>query len=207
MGGGSSKQSHIREIDSEIDAQFRANCNASASGIQVITLKDVTIIARDNCRFSAVNKASLNSTCEMSPIFDAIAEMAVNTDMEFAQRLQDAQDRQANMKCDADNCEDRLKVSIKRRLASACDSKSRAIQTVNVLGGTIFCDGNTIADFGNQTEIRATCLSKLLHDVVEEMSPDKTDPEDITSTLTQKQIMLLIVLLLIAVLVLSSMKK
>ncbi len=173
MGGGGSKQTSIlREIDSKLDAQFKAHCNSSAQSIQEINLKDVNIIARDNCRISFMNKASVNSSCDMGPIIDAVAEMAVSTNAEFAKGLQDAQDRQANMKCEADNCEDKVKVAVTKNLTSACESSSKAQQTMNLTGATIFCDGNTVAEFGNFSEVRATCLRSLLHGGLEEISDE-----------------------------------
>jgi hypothetical protein len=176
MGEGGSKQTSIfREIDANIDAQFKANCNASAQSIQEILLRDVNIIAKDNCKISFMNKASVNSSCDMGPIIDAIAEMAVSTDQEFAKTLQDTQDRQANAKCEADNCTDKVKVAVKKNLTSACESLSKAQQTMEVTGATIFCDGNSVAEFGNFSEVRATCLRSLLHGGVEEVSSQEKE--------------------------------
>ena len=170
MGGGGSKQqsSVIREIDAKLDAQFTAHCNSTATSIQEITLEDVNIIAKENCKIRFMNKASLNSSCDMGPILDAIAEMAVNTNQEFAKTLQDTQDRQANMKCDADNCEDKIKVAITKKLTSSCESRAKAEQTMKLTGATIYCDGNSVAEFGNFTEVRATCLRSLLLDGLKE---------------------------------------
>lgn len=171
MGGGGSKQTSVlREIDAKLDAQFTAHCNASAQSIQEIVLRDVNIIARENCKISFMNKASVNSSCDMGPIIDAIAEMTVSADQEFAKTLQDAQDRQANAKCEADNCTDKVKVAVTKKLNSACESSSKAQQTMQVTGATIFCDGNSVAEFGNFSEVRATCLRSLLHGGVEEVS-------------------------------------
>lgn len=175
MGGGGSKQASVlREIDAKLNAQFTANCNASAQSIQEILLRDVNIIAKDNCRISFMNKASLNSSCDMGPIIDAIAEMAVSADQEFAKTLQDTQDRQANARCEADNCVDKLKVAVTKNLTAACESSSKAQQTMQVTGATIFCDGNSVAEFGNFSEVRATCLRSLLHGGVEEVSGQNT---------------------------------
>tara|TARA_B110000285_G_C15074160_1_gene589724 strand:+ start:907 stop:1548 length:642 start_codon:yes stop_codon:yes gene_type:complete len=175
MGGGGSKQTSIlREIDAKLDAQFTTNCNPSAQSIQEILLRDVNIIAKDNCKISFMNKASVNSSCDMGPIIDAIAEMAVSTDQEFAKTLQDAQDRQANAKCEADNCTDKVKVAVTKKLTSACESSSKAQQTMQLTGATIFCDGNSVAEFGNFSEVRATCLRSLLHGGVEEVSSEGT---------------------------------
>uniref|UniRef100_A0A6C0IXW7 Uncharacterized protein n=1 Tax=viral metagenome TaxID=1070528 RepID=A0A6C0IXW7_9ZZZZ len=176
MGGGGSKQtSHFKEIDSRLTAQFEANCKSSAQSIQEISLKGVNIIATDNCNISFMNKASVNSSCDMGPIIDAIAEMAVSTDQEFAKKLEDAQDRQANAKCDKDNCTDKLKVSVAKRLTSACESSSKAQQTLELIGATIICDGNSVAKFGNFSEVRASCLRSLLHGGVEELSGQNTE--------------------------------
>lgn len=170
MGGGGSKQTFLREIDANLNSQFTAHCNASAQSIQEIVLRDVNIIATENCRISFINRASVNSSCDMSPIIDAIAEMAVSADQEFARTLQDTQDRQANATCEADNCTDRVKVAVKNNLHSACESSSKAQQTMQVTGATIFCDGNSVAEFGSFSEVRATCLRSLLHGGVEEVS-------------------------------------
>jgi len=176
MGGGGSKQTSImREIDAKLDAQFTANCIASAQSIQEIVLRDVNIIAKDNCNISFMNKASVNSSCDMGPIIDAIAEMAVSENKEFAKTLQDAQDRQANANCEADNCTDKLKVAVTKNLTSACESSSKAEQTMKLIGATIFCDGNSVAEFGNFSEVRATCLRSLLHGGVEDVSGQNTE--------------------------------
>lgn len=174
MGGGGSKQTILREIDGKLDLQFQAHCNSNAQSIQEIYLKDVNIIARDNCKIAFMNKASVNSSCDMGPIIDAIAEMAVSANEEFSKTLQDAQDRQANMKCEADHCEDKLKVAITKNLTSACESVSKAQQTFKLHGGTIVCSGNTVAEFGNFSEVRATCLRSLLHGGLEEVSSKET---------------------------------
>lgn len=159
----------LKEIDSTLDTQFKANCLASAESIQEIVLEGVNFIIADNCQFSFKNKASVNNTCEMGPIIDAIAEMAVSADQEFAKTLQDAQDRQANTKC-ADNCIDKVKVAIKKKLDSDCKTSSKAKQTMKITGGTILCDGNSVAEYGQFSEVRATCLRSLLHGGVEEVS-------------------------------------
>lgn len=177
MGGGGSKQ--LSDIDAVLDVQFKANCNTSAQSIQAITLEGVNIIASDNCQISFMNKASVNSTCDMGPIIDAISEMAVSADKDFAETLQDAQDRQANSKCEADNCVDKVKVAVRRRLTEACESKAKAQQTMKLTGARIFCDGNTVATFGNFSEVRATCLRSLLHGGIEEVSSKNTS--DISS--------------------------
>lgn len=175
MGGGGSKQTTIlKEIDAQLDAQFTANCNASAQSIQKITLKGLNLIIRDGCRISFMNKASVNSSCNIGPIIDAISEMVVSTDQEFAKGLQDAQDRQANQKCEADNCEDKLKIAVTKKLTSDCASEAKAQQTVELIGSTIFCDGNSVAEYGNASEVRATCLRSLLHTAVEEAVSERT---------------------------------
>ena len=184
MGGGGSKTktSILREIDSKLDAQFTANCNSNAQIIQEINLDGLNIIARDNCRISFMNKASVNSTCDMGPIIDAISEMAVSTDREFAKGLQEAQDQQANQKCEADNCEDKLKVAVTKRLTSACESSAKAQQTLKIIGLTILCDGNAVANFGNSSEVRATCLRSLLHSGVEDASSEGAENTSSAST-------------------------
>ena len=176
MGGGSSKQM-LREIDSKLDAQFTAYCDTSAQSIQEVVLTNVNIIATDNCRMSFMNKASVNNECDMGPILDAIAEMAVNADQEFAKALQDAQDRQANANCEADNCKDRVKVAVTKNLTQSCESSAKAQQTMRLNGGTIICDGNSVAEFGNFSEVRATCLRSLLHGGVEDVSGQNTGEE------------------------------
>jgi hypothetical protein len=118
----------------------------------------------------------------MGPIIDAISEMAVSADKEFAKSLQDAQDRQANSKCEADNCVDKLKVAVTKRLTASCESQSKAQQTMKVTGATIFCDGNTVANFGNFSEVRATCLRSLLHGGIEEVSSKNTTDGGSTSS-------------------------
>lgn len=177
MGGSSSKPKRtiLREIDSTLDAQFKANCIASAQSIQETVLKNVNIIAMDNCNISVMNKASVNTTCEMGPIIDGIAEMAVSADQEFAKNLQNAQDRQANAKCDSNNCIDKIKIGVTKNLTSTCESSAKAEQSMKLIGSTIFCDGNTVAKFGNFSEVRATCLRSLLHDAVDEAFRQNTE--------------------------------
>lgn len=212
MGGGGSKQTSVlREIDAQLDAQFTAHCNASAQSIQEIVLRDVNVIAKDNCKISFMNKASVNSSCDMGPIIDAIAEMAVSADQEFAKTLQDAQDRQANAKCEADNCTDKVKVAVTKKLNSACESASKAQQTMEVTGATIFCDGNSVAEFGNLSEVRATCLRSLLHGGVEEVSGQNTgnlgsssSSSSSSSQSLDNDMMMMAALALIAIIILTK---
>lgn len=175
MGGGGSKQTIIRDLDVKLDHLFKANCNSSAQSIQEISLKGVNIEITDNCKISFMNKAIVNSSCDIGPIIDAIAEMAVSENREFAKTLLDAQDRMAILKCEADNCEDRQKVAITKKLNAACESSSKAQQTLKLNGGTILCDGNAVAEYGNFSEVRATCLRSLLHGGVEEVSSQETE--------------------------------
>lgn len=210
MGGGGSKQTSVlREIDAKLDAQFTAHCNASAQSIQEIVLRGVNIIARENCKISFMNKASVNSSCDMGPIMDAIAEMAVSADQEFAKNLQDTQDRRANAKCEADNCTDKVKVAVTKNLKSACESSSKAQQTLEVIGATIFCDGNTVAKFGNFSEVRATCLRSLLNGAVEEVSGQNSGNLGSSSSSSSSQssdndMMIIGALALIAIIILTK---
>ena len=165
MGGSNSKNRDFYEksIDVKLNNTFDANCQARASSFQEIHLNNVNFFIRDNCKLEFVNRAVLNTTCEMGPIIDAIAEMAVATDEEFAKTLQDTNDRESLDKCEADNCIDRLKVNVKKHLDATCGSQARATQSFNMHGGTIYCDGNSVATYGNFAEVRASCLRDMLY--------------------------------------------
>ena len=164
MGGSVSKSTYQRDIDVKLNSTFQANCAASAVSIQTINLKNVNIITRDNCSSSFTNRASLNTSCDMSAIIDSIAEMAASTDEEFAKTLQDVSDREAFDKCEADNCLEKLKINVKKNLSASCATEARAMQTFNMDGGTIYCDGNSVAQYGNFAEVRASCLRSMLLD-------------------------------------------
>jgi|GEM_PF-7068209 hypothetical protein len=199
MGGGGSEPI---DIDGILDAQFKINCLASATSIQDIELNKVNVIMGDNCNLTFMNRASVNSSCEMAPIIDAIAEVVVSADEEFAKTLQDAQDRQANAKCEADNCTDKIKVAIAKNLNSACETAAKAQQTLTLNGANIICDGNTVSKFGNYTEVRAHCLRSLLHDTVEEVSGQNS--ENLGSS-DNDMMMMLGVLALIAIIILEEL--
>lgn len=171
MGGGGSKEKaeYFRAIDTQLNNQFEVNCLASAESIQELTLEDTSVIMRDNCKISFMNKVSVNSTCNMTPIIDAIAEMVVNGDQKLAETLQATQDRQANAQCEADNCKDRLTISVTNNLKSSCENAAKSKQSLKMIGGTIICDGNAVAEHGNFSEVKATCLRSLLRGGVEEV--------------------------------------
>lgn len=176
MGGNSSKPtSYIEEIDTTISSQFEAHCTPTANSAQIIELQGLNIIAKDNCRMEFMNKASVDSTCEMSPIIDGVSKMAVETSKEFAEILQGAMDREANKNCDADNCEDKLRVAVTKHLTAKCASETTANQTLKMNGGVIFCTGNTVSTYGNYAEVRASCLQKLLHDAHKQAFGDDSD--------------------------------
>ena len=203
MGGGGSE---AIDIDGILDAQFKINCLASATSIQNIELNHVSFIMGDNCNLTFRNRASVNSSCEMAPIIDAIAEVVVSADEEFAKTLQDAQDRQANAKCEADNCTDKIKVAIAKNLNSACATAAKAQQTLTLNGANIICDGNTVSKFGNYTEVRAHCLRSLLgvEDTVEEVSGQNSENLGSSDNDNNDMMMMLGVLALIAIIILEE---
>jgi hypothetical protein len=56
-----------------------------------------------------------------------------------------------------------LKVNVKKHLDATCGSQARATQSFNMHGGTIYCDGNSVATYGNFAEVRASCLRDMLY--------------------------------------------
>ena len=217
MGAGGSKPkmtSVIREIDQKINAEFTANCNTSAQSIQEIEINNMNIIMEEGCRMAFINRATVNSFCDMGPIIDAIAEKAVDENQEFAKTIQDAQDRVANAKCKADNCKDKIKVAVTKKLTSNCESSAKAQQTLRLNGATIICNGNTVAKFGNYSEVRATCIRSLLHGGLEEMSKNDTGefespsspPPSYSSKYSESYMMIMFALAFFAIIILTKKK-
>lgn len=168
MGGGNSKPTpeQMRQIGANLDLQFSGNCSANASVQQTIQLNNVTIRARDDCSINFINYATVNSTCDMGAIIDAIAQLAVQADAEFAKALMSAQDAANASKADAHT----QQINVKKKLTSECHSTASARQSLEVNGAVLECTGNAQITSGNESDVRATCLRTQLHNALTEAS-------------------------------------
>lgn len=173
MGGGPSK---LSIIDNELYAAFDAHCESSADSYQEITLENVNINASGNCQMNFINKAVVNSACDMGPILDSVAEMAANADETFVKSLQATEARSTNGSDDFDvNV-----LKIRQNLTAKCSSRARAEQQLRLKNVTISCNDNSSQTWGNTQDVRAMCLKSMLHDAFNSVPPPLTSSE--TST-------------------------
>tara|TARA_B100001778_G_scaffold328859_1_gene328916 strand:+ start:1560 stop:2201 length:642 start_codon:yes stop_codon:yes gene_type:complete len=156
MGGGSSR---LKYIDAQLDAKFRAHCEASATSQQLLELRNVKLTTRDDCTMNFRNTSTVNSACDMGPILDAVAEMSADADETFVRALQALEDRGST-----EATSDVTRMKIRRHLDSKCSAVSNAQQTLVLKGLTLACDGNSTINFGNVTDVRADCIRTLLHE-------------------------------------------
>lgn len=156
MGKGLSKEKAGRQIDALLDLEFQANCSASSSSRQEIELRGVTIVARDDCQINFFNRSTLNSTCDMAAILDRVATLAADADESFAKTLASADT--------AGEGDEPLSLQIRKKLSSQCNTSSDAMQTLRIIDSVFVCEGNTKSTYGNETDVRATCLRSVLHD-------------------------------------------
>jgi hypothetical protein len=185
MGGGGSKPTpeQIRQISANLDLLFSGNCSPNASVQQTISFKDVVIRASDNCSVGWFNLATVNSTCDMSAIIDAVAQLAVQADAEFAKALMSAQDAAEALTADVHT----QQMNVKKKLTAECHSVSQARQSILVSDSILYCDKNAQMNHGNKTDVRATCLRNQLHNALTEASGVNEEPSRLdTRTNTQQ---------------------
>jgi hypothetical protein len=168
MGVGGSKPTpeQIRQISANLDLQFSGNCLPSASVQQMIQLNNVKIRARDDCSINFINYATVNAKCDMSAIIDAIAQLAVQSDAEFAKALMSAQDAAEATTADTHT----QQISVKKKLKAECHSTANAMQSLVINGAVLECTGNSQITSGNEADVRATCLRTQLHNALTEAS-------------------------------------
>ena len=174
MGGGGSKhtQEQIKQISANLDLQFSGNCSPSASVQQKIELNNVKIKARDDCAINFINYATVNATCDMSAIIDAIAKLAVQTDEDFAKALMSAQDAAESTNADTHI----QQLHVKKKLTSECYSAANAKQSLVINGAVLECTGNSQITSGNDADVRATCLRTQLHNALTKASDVNKKP-------------------------------
>ena len=180
MGAGGSKPTpeQIRQISANLDVQFSGNCTPSASVQQMIKLNNVKIRARDNCSINFINYATVNAyECDMSAIIDAIAQLAVQTDAEFAKALMSAQDAAEATTADTHT----QQISVKKKLTSECHSNANAKQSLVINRAVLECTGNSQITSGNYADVRATCLRTQLHNALTEASLVNEEPSRLIS--------------------------
>lgn len=211
MGGSGSKPTpeQIRSISANLDLQFSGNCSPSASVQQEIQLNNVKIRARDDCVITWINYATVNATCDMSSIIDAIAELTVQADEEFAKALMSAEDAAES------TTKDIQKINVKKKLTSECYSTANAKQSLVVNGAVIECTGNSQITSGNEADVRATCLRTQLNDaltksskqskLVSRKNTQNTQNTQNTMELTENEIMVLGFALLLVITVVKKL--
>lgn len=179
MGGGGSKPTpeQIRQISANLDLQFSGNCSPSASVQQMIKLNNVKIRARDDCSINFINYATVNATCDMSAIIDAIAQLAVQADAEFAKALMSAQDAAEATTADTHT----QQINVKKKLTAECHSTANAKQSLVINGAVLECTGNSQITSGNDADVRATCLRTQLHNALTEASLVNEEPSRLIS--------------------------
>lgn len=179
MGGGGSKSTpeQIRQISANLNLQFSGNCSPSASAQQQIKLNNVKIRARDDCSINFINYATVNTTCDMSAIIDAIAQLAVEADENFAKALMSAQDAADSSTADTHT----QIINVKKKLKAECLSTSNAKQSLEINGAVLECTGNSQITSGNDADVRATCLRTQLHNALTEASLVNKEPSRLGS--------------------------
>lgn len=179
MGGGGSKPTpeQIRQISANLDLQFSGNCSPSASVQQTLSLKDVHIKASGDCAIGFFNLATVNATCDMGAIIDAIAQLAVQADAEFAKALMSAQDAAEASTADTHT----QQINVKNKLTAECHSTANARQSLLINGAVLECTGNSQINSGNEADVRATCLRTQLHNALAEASLVNEEPSRLVS--------------------------
>ena len=167
MGGRNSKPAErSREISANLKLQCDANCNPSATSQQRIELEGVTIRARDNCSINFINYATVDTSCDMNSIIDAVAKVAVQADESFAKQLMDARDAAESSSADVH----RQELNIQKSLKASCLSHANAQQTIKITGAVMECTGNSQITSGNDADVRATCLRTKLSEALDKVS-------------------------------------
>lgn len=167
MGGRNSKPAErSREISANLKLQFDANCNPSATSQQRIELEGVTIRARDNCSINFINYATVDTSCDMNSIIEAVAKVAVQADESFAKQLMDARDAAESSSADVH----RQELNIQKSLKASCLSHANAQQTIKFTGAVMECTGNSQVTSGNDADVRATCIRTKLNDALDKVS-------------------------------------
>lgn len=182
MGGGTSKEPrHYTDIDTSIRSQYSAHCNPLATSLQELNVNNVEVVARDRCKIYFLNKATVNTSCNMGLILDNLAEQAASAGADFARQLQSEEDAQANDCGEADECTNSIRLAIRRQLHSACGSGTTAQQTLNINGGKITCTDDAVVTHGNYSEVTAVCLTSVLQEALERTPAADDDSSDDSS--------------------------
>lgn len=150
------------KVGALLEAKFNANCHSTATSVQILDVRDISITAKGNCVVKFINEATVDSQCDMKPIIKSITDGLVATDKELARLLTGEDSRIAG----TDSTRD-LKIKIQKNLETHCDSHASAKQTLKVTGVNIYCDQEGGSEFRNTTEVRATCLKELLNDAID----------------------------------------
>lgn len=148
----------ISEAYSKIDRQFDSFCDASNNTSQSITLRGNTYIMTDDCKQTFVNKATVRANCKMDDITENVAQFLSTTNLG-----REIADIDTCADADAD-CTATLTESIKTKLRSACSSQNDATQSFTKTDSVILCDSNTDSVWGNEMDVRASCLKQQVLD-------------------------------------------
>lgn len=158
-----------KDMHGSVKTLFEGHCNADASMIAEIKLKNVTFTAKENCKLTYMNESSINTTCDMTTIIDEFAKQAVENDVQSAKKLQNTIDRETSIStCTSDDCLHEIKINITKNLHVLCDSQVKAEATIEQIGGEIICDGQSDLMFGNKIDARASCLHTLIDKIAED---------------------------------------
>ncbi len=163
----------ISEAYSKIDQQFDSFCDASNNTSQSITLTGNTYVMTDNCQQTFVNKATVRANCEMDDITENVAQFLSTTNLG-----REIADKDTCADASASECTATLTESIKTKLRSACSSHNDATQSFTMTNSVIMCDSNTDSVWGNEMDVRASCLKQKVLDaqtVIENRGNDDDD--------------------------------
>ena len=152
----------ISEAYTKIDQQFDSFCDASNNTSQTITLTGNTFIMTDDCQQTFVNKATVRANCEMNDITQNIAQFLSTT--EFAREIADEDALKACPDASTPECTATLTESVKKKLRSACSAHNDATQAFTMTDSVIMCDSKTDAVWGNEMDVRSSCLKQQVKD-------------------------------------------
>ena len=167
----STKPDKKTKIDSAIDYLFEANCDSSASSVQTIEFNDLSFVARGNCEVVVRNKATVNSSCNLTDIIKQFTDAVLQADDDLAKLLQGTA---------TSSDVDELKTSIVYNLEQKCVSQVDAKQTLRILGGNHSCDDQARLHFEQETNLQATCLKSVLTEAIDKQSPPAPPPNTTT---------------------------
>jgi len=158
------------KINAQLNSQFEANCQSTATSVQLLEVKDIKVVARGNCTISFKNESTVDSQCDLKPIIKSVTDALVATDKNLAKLMTGEEESISNTISDKD-----LKVKIRKHLELSCDSHAKATQTLRITGVNIYCDQDAGVEYTNSTEVRATCLKEMFNDALERQTDFKKE--------------------------------